>query len=378
MDMQKTGFARKWARLCLAVSIVALALLAIPEIRESFMALMNRIFAASEAANSYAYTYFPVGPEVSVRPAILALGAALAGLLGFAFLSGHRGCLLALSLAVTLVQIYFGLLLPWSLLLALYGVCALAQMARGARRQILGLLAPAALLVLLVCLVAPGVHDGLERTSERVRDLLTPMSGVQQGMQEAAGEEMLPVRPASERAILEGEERAQTGRTYSLRLIEEEKIASPEWLNLVRVILLLLLAAAAVVVPLLPFIALAFRGKTLSRLREGCSDADDNVAVTAMFRKACRTLACAELGCDNRLFRQWPESWVNDPQLEVYSAEFTSACRSFEAALYGKAPVGGEVRAKMAAFLTRTEKLVYAHAGRKERWKIWWKEGVRG
>ncbi|MBQ9306667.1 MAG: hypothetical protein IJ229_01980, partial [Clostridia bacterium] len=187
-----------------------------------------------------------------------------------------------------------------------------------------------------------------------------------------------PVRPSSERALLEGEERAQTGRTYSLRLIEEEKIASPEWLNLVRVILLLLLAAAAVVVPLLPFIALAFRGKTLSRLREGCSDADDNVAVTAMFRKACRTLACAELGCDNRLFRQWPESWVNDPQLEVYSAEFTSACRSFEAALYGKAPVGGEVRAKMPAFLTRTEKLVYAHAGRKERWKLWWKEGVRG
>ena len=369
---------RNRAWLCLAVSFCSLALLAIPGMRGSLMALMNRLFAASEAVNSYRYTYFPVERAASIRPAVLSLAAALAGVVGFAFLSGVRVIFLVLSLAVTICQIYFGLVLPWPLLLGFYGVCALGLLERDTWRRLLGVLLPAALITVLVWQLAPGVHDGLERASERVRDLLTPMSGAQQGMTEADGEELLPVRPASERALLEGEERAQTGKTYSLRLLEEEKIASPEWLDLMRVLLLLLLAASAVVLPLTPFIALAYRRKALERLFAGCSDADDNAAVTAVFRKACRTLACVGLGSDNRLFRQWPESWVCDPQMEAYSAEFTSACRSFEAALYGKAPVGGEVRAKMAAFLTRTEKLVYANAGRKERWMLWWKEGVRG
>ena len=143
-----------WGAVCVIVLCVLLFML-IPEAIRGAQALCNRIFAASEAANAYAYTYFPVPEGQSVTLALALIAAGVLALLSVMVLRRSRFIAFVLLAAVTLFQVYFGLPLPGWINILLYGALALWILPFSAdRRAIPGFIGFVLLVALLVALLA--------------------------------------------------------------------------------------------------------------------------------------------------------------------------------------------------------------------------------
>ena len=104
---------------CLALCCLALLVL-LPQARRGAMALLNRLYAASEARNRYRYPRFALPEDISVSLALGLIGLALLawGLWLPCLRARWPVCLTALLLAGA--QAYYGLTLPPLLNLTLF------------------------------------------------------------------------------------------------------------------------------------------------------------------------------------------------------------------------------------------------------------------
>lgn len=244
------------------VFVCAALMLTVPDANAGARALCNRLFAMSEALNSYAYEYFPApeGQSVLLAGALAALAAiSLAALIA---VSRSRAVPLCAALALAGFQAYFGLSLPAWANVALYVLLAVKLMKRPLERNSFAACGAAAVLAaLLVALILPGVHAPTESASETVRDNLSRMAQQVAGAISEAPAGDTETRHVFTQSLYTGGEESRTGREYRLVNIEQEQISMPHWVNYLKIALLLLLACALIVLPFAPFMLINARRK---------------------------------------------------------------------------------------------------------------------
>ena len=356
--------------LLLAAALAAAALLALlPEARNGLLALCNRLFEASEAANDYAYAYFavPAGQGTAFAACLLAVcGGAL---FAQAFLARGRWPLLAVGALLCGAQAYFGLSLPaWASILV-YAAIGLGLAKNAPPRARMGLAAVAIATACAALLLWPGVHQPTETASERVRDRLAVMAETLSGADEGGSGETIEVRRVNPRDLRFGERAAREDRSFRLVTVEQERLAKPRWLDLMRVILLLLAAIALVALPFAPFFLLAARTKKARTRREAFASEDAAEAVRAMFRHTASYLAACGMDGGNRLYRDWTPL-LSGRMPEDYVRLYGECAALFEEAAYRPSPMGEEGREQARLLLEETERLLYDPAPWREKLRL--------
>ena len=361
------------AALLAGIILCGALLLLVPEARGGLEALCNRLFAASEAANAYAYRYFTVPENQSVLPAACLLLCLAVLLLTLAAVA--RSCLPAFGImaACILFQCYFGLSFPAWISIPFAGLFAVRMMKRPLRRGSLAALCAFILLSsLLVCLLLPGVDAVTEDASEKARDALARIAAQVAGTLREAPEGSMETRRVHTRSMETGEQDAETEQEFRLETAEEEQIARPRWINWIKVILLLVLTVAVVTLPFTPFLLLNARKKKAREVREAFGSPDVREAVQAVFRQVIRWLEATRHGAGNLLYRDWAEH-LPDFLPENYADCFARCAADYEESVYSSHVMAEEQRRNALALLEATETALWKAADRKQRiyLKVW-------
>ena len=353
-----------WIVLCAAL------LLLIPGARRGAQALCNRVFAASERVNAYAYNYFPVPENQSALLAVMLMTAALTAVIALMLLLRSRLMALGIMAACTLFQVYFGLSFPAWVNIPLYGLLALEMMRRPFRRKSLTACGAVLLTVsLLAALFLPGVDAATEAASETARDHLSRMARQIAGSTWETPEGETETRHAHALSLQTGDRKAQTDREYRLVTVEEEQISMPRWVNLLKIMLLLLLTIALVSLPFTPFLLLNARKKKAQEARKAFASPNVSEAVCAIFHQVVTWLNETGHGAGNLLYRSWADS-LPDGLPEDYASRFTRCARDFEEAAYSVHALPEEKRQQALALLKETETALWKTADWKQRLRI--------
>ena len=365
---------RKLPWISTALLLLCLAMLVfIPEANRGAQVLCNRLFAASEAVNAYAYDYFPVAADQGMALAVVLLLCAGVSLVALIICSHSGFPAMAVMAGLTAAQCYFGLAFSAWINIVLYGLLALRLMRRPYIRK--NLLAFGVLIIaasLLIVLFLPGVHEPTEMLSETVRDHLSRMSQHIAGTIAEAPAGETETRHVFTQSLQTGEEAALTGREFRLVTVEEEQIAMPHWINYAKIILLLLLSSALLVLPFAPFALLNARKRKAAEAREAFHAPDVNEAVCAIFRHVILWLETMECSVGNLLYRQWADELRNRLP-ESYAALFSNCALDFEKAAYSRQKLSEVERQRALDLLKETETLLYRNADWKQRFllKYW-------
>jgi len=374
-DLSVNSLQKKRITAVLVAGIIfcVLLLLFLPAAAQSMQGLLNRVFSASEAVNSYRYPRFAVPEGQSVLPAALLLLCAFALLLGIMAVRGSRPMALGIMAACVLFQVYFGLAFPSWVNILLCALFAGWMLRRPVRRKDLAACGVFLLLVtLLTAVFLPGVHADTEAASEKVRDRLTQMA------QQITG--TVPETPAGEtetrhihtRSLENGDREAETEQEFRLVTVEEEQISMPHWVNWVKMILLLLLSVLLVVLPFTPFLLLNARKKKAWEIRKAFSSEDVSEGIRAIFRQVVLWLEAVCPGSGNHLFREWAGMLPKDMP-EGYADRFARCAADFEEAAYSNHPMPEEKRRNALELLKETETALWNISNRKQRFylKYW-------
>ena len=353
-----------------AVILICLILLMlIPDARRGGQALCNRLFAASEAVNAYAYIYFPVPEHQGVFPAVMLLILPALSIAGLAVYLRNRLLVLGMIAFLTLFQVYFGLSLPTWVNIPVYGLLAVLLMKHPSAGR-LKMLAALILAVSVFCLILyPGVDAATESASEAVRDRLSRMVQQLTGTVSEMPAGDTETRHVHTQTLETGDRAASTDKAYRLVTVEEEQVSMPHWVNYVKIILLLLLAAALVILPFAPFLVLNSRKKKADEARKAFLSADVSEAVCAIFQQVITWLETTDNGAGNRLYRNWAED-LPDSLPEGYAARFADCAADFEEAAYSGHTLPEEKRERALDLLQETEEALWKKADRKQRFRL--------
>ena len=342
----------------------------IPEARAGLLALINRLFAASESVNAYEYTYFhvPEGQPVWLAAGILGWIALL--ITAEALLLRSRLIPLAAAIVCALFQVYYGLSFrPW-IHVALLMILAIWLMKRPITRG--GILrcgtvicATAALIAVLI----PGTDPATEDASERIRDLLGRYAGEAGGTTEVLSGEERETRHTNTRSLEVGIEEARTDREYRLVTVEEEEISMPHRVDYLKIILGLIGTAAAVIIPFAPFAVLNARRRKALDARKAFRAEKVSEAVTAIFRHVILWLETTRHDGGNRLYREWTNI-IPDTMPEGYGVRFLRTEQDYEEAIYSDHELPEEKREQALKLLRETEKALWQEADWKLRFRL--------
>lgn len=364
--------ARQWLLLscfCLIVLSVLLLLL-VPQANQGMKALLNRLFAASEAVNAYAYVRFTVPDVQPVVFAAVLLSAAGLSLAGAALLSRSRLPSLGLMAGVVLFQVYFGLSLPaWAHVL-LFTLFVLRMLRRPRNRKaVRSVLAGMLIVSVAILLLWPGVDAATEAASEDLRDRLSQavqsFTGAARELPEGENE----TRHVHTRSLTAGDREAQPDREYRLVTVEEEQIAMPHWVSYLRIILLLILTAALVILPFLPFLLLNRQRKKALDARKVFQSEDVRQAVFAIFQHVTAWLEATGNGGGNAPYAAWRADLSPD-----YPERFAACEKLFEEAAYSTHVMKEEHRQQLLALLAETERTLQQRAGWRQRLRLRYRE----
>ena len=372
----KSGGKGKWVLFVLAAGMLACAalILVIPEGREGTGRLLNRLFEMSEGANAYVYDRFPVSAEGSVTLAVCLLIGILGCWLGMTAATGSRGMALTLIAGIVGGQIYFGLSLPaW----------AQAVMTAGfilwmARRPIRGreaavITALIASVFLAVALIWGGIDPGPEEASERVRDLMSQAVGQTAGSLRESPEGETETRHTFTMSLETGEGEAPAEKEYRRVTREEEQMAMPRWVNVLKIAMLLLLTAFAAVAPFLPFLWINRKRRQIQKERERFGGEDIRIAVTAMFQTVIAWLEATGKGAGNVAYRDWTEK-LRDIFPAEYTERFREGAACFEEAAYSDHPLTERHRETVRELLEETEERLKETADFRTRVRLKYRE----
>ena len=350
--------------------LCALALVLIPEAKKGTLAICNRVFAASEAVNAYAYDYFPVPREQNIILAAILITASILALAATVLLLRGGTGALTLMAGVTFFQVYFGLSLPGWANILLYGGTALWMIHLGAnRRRILHSIAFILIISLLVTLLYPGVDPGTEAASERARDQLSRMARQMTGEVREQPEGESETRHTHTQSLQTGTNQGRTGREYRLVTLEEEQISMPRFINWVRTIFLILLAVGLILLPFAPFMLLNARKKKAEEARKDFDSENVSEAVRAIFRHVILWLTETGHDAGNLLYRDWTNT-LPAGMPEGYTDRFSACAVDFEEAAYSSHDLPEEKRQRAVELLQETEEALFHTADWKQRFRI--------
>lgn len=353
--------------------LCAALLLLIPEANRGAQALCNRLFAASEAVNAYAYRYFPVPEGQNVVPAAVLL--LCAGGLALALAAASRSRLPALGImaACTLFQVYFGLAFPAWVNIPLCGLLAARMLRQPFRRGDLAVFCAGVLLAsALTALFLPGADAATEAASERARDRLARLAEQVMGtVREDPGGET-ETRHIHTRSMETGSQPAETEREFRLVTLEEKQVSMPRWINWVKVILLAAAAVALVTLPFAPFALLNARKKKAREIRKAFVSPDAGEAVRAVFRQVILWLEATGHGAGNLLYREWAARLPSGLPAD-YAERFARCAADCEEAAYSDHAMTEDQRRNALDLLRETEAALWKGATRKQRFilKYW-------
>ena len=351
--------------LCLAL------LLLIPEANRGAQALCNRLFAASEKVNAYAYDYFRVPEDQSIALAASLLFSSV--FFAAVLLLSSRILTMGIVAACTLFQVYFGLSFPAWVNIPLYGLLALRMMNRPLRRRSFLACCLAILFgSLLVTLLPPSVDPATEAASEAVRDHLSRMTQTAAGAISEMAEGNTETRHVHTQSLATGGNEAQTDREYRLVTVEEEQISMPHWVNYLKIILLLVLSVALLILPFAPFLLLNARKKKAQEARKAFASEHVNEAVCVIFRQVIAWLKETGHSGGNLLYRDWAEQ-LPDLLPDGYAVRFARCAEDYEEAMYSDHALSEEKRIRALELLKETETALRESANRKQRFllKYW-------
>lgn len=359
------------AAFALSLGLTLALLLLLPPARLGAQALCNRLFAASEAVNAYAYDRFPVPADqpVGLAAALTLIAAVLA--LGLVLITDRRPVYLALAAACVLLQVYFGLSLPeWANILCFAAIALrITLKARPGSRPLTLFAVLVSLTALMTFVALPGVEPATEAASEAVRDRLSQI--VRQdsdGVQELAEGET-EIRRTHPEALESGTNDAETGQTYRLITVSEAQISRPRWFSLLRTVLLLLMALALVTLPFAPFLLLNARRRRAREARRAFETAETAEAVLAIFRRVILWLTETGHDAEHRLYRDWPPALAAAVS-DAYAADFAVCAADFEQAAYSGRALPEASRARALSLLQQTETLFWPRATFRQRLRI--------
>ena len=351
--------------------LLSLALLfAVPSAREGLKTLLNHLFDASEAVNTYVYDRFAVSPDASVPLAVLLLTIPAFILVSMALLAESRLPVLGLMTVYILFQVYFGLAAPGWANVPLFALFALRMMRPPRdRKAVLFSLAGILALSLILLLAWPGVDAPTEAASESVRDSLSRMAQHITGtVQELpAGEN--ETRHVHTQTLVSGSQEARPDRTFRLVTVEEEQISMPHWIDYLRILLLLILTAGLILLPFLPFVLLNRRRRKALEARKAFQSENVSEAVFAIFQHVILWLEATGNGQGNASYSQWHADLSPG-----YDGRFAQCEKLFEEAAYSTHPMQEEQRQQMMALLAETELTLRQKAGWKQRLRLKYKE----
>ena len=365
---KKRNARKRLALVLTAGMLLCILLLAqVPEARRGAQVLCNRLFAASEQLNAYAYSYFAVPDGQSVFFGSCLVLCFLAVLAALTILLRSRLLTLGLMAACTLFQVYFGLPFPLWVNVPLYALLALDLMRRPFLRESLLTYGAAVLLVsLAVMLLIPGVDVATEAASENVRDSLSRMTQQLTGGTREAPAGETETRHAHTLSLETGMREARPEREYRLMTVEEEQISMPRWVDYLKIALLLLLSAALVTLPFAPFLVLNARRRKAQEARKAFQSENVNEAVCAVFRQVIAWLEGTNQGAGNLLYRNWADR-LAESLPDGYVARFAQCAADFEEAAYSDHVLPEEKRQTALALLKETETALWRLADWKQR-----------
>ena len=353
----------------------ALLLLLIPQAFQGLLILLNRLFDASEAVNSYVYEHFTVGAEASVTLAAILICSFLASLLGMALITGSRGMMTAIAAACVLFQVYFGLAFPaWVhvLLLTVFLFCFMKR--PWARRNLYRILGWMAVVALTVLLVWPGVDPMTETTSELVRDFLSRWVMQVTGWQSEMNGDAIETRHAHTLSLTGGDQAAPQEKAYRLISMAEEQISKPYWINYLRIGLLLLLTAAAVILPFVPFMLFEQARRKAMAEREVYQSKNIGEAVCSVFQDVITWLECTGTGAGNRAYHEWKTNLLEQGMPQNYTEQFAHCAALFEKAVYSRHPLKEKDRLDVLNLLKETETICRQRADWKQKLRLRYRE----
>lgn len=348
----------------------ALCLWLIPAARLGFQALCNRVFAASEAVNSYQYVYFPVADTQGAALAVALLIILLLCLCVLIICSDRSFPALIFGIALCALQIYFGLPFPGWVNILIYGALGLKMLVSHIHVKKAAVYAGSLLLIsAAVFLFCPGTEEMVETASEQVRDHLTPAAFSEDDGLQMTADERIMTRHFSRKTLREGMEESDTGQTYRIGQHEERNISRPEWVDILRTVVLFLLVALLLIAPFLPFLLMGGKRRYLQERIRSCSSEDLREAVTALFFFTTSWLEASGCGKPGVLYRNWPESWQGIiPQTYVH--QFLIGTDIYEQAVYSNHPLQEIHREQMQELLEETKELVLGRANWRERLRL--------
>lgn len=363
----------KQKTVCFCCSVMAgclFLLFLLPSARMSAQALCNRLFAASERANAYAYDYFPTPENQSTAMAWALAVCFTVSYFGLALALRSRFLLLLFAGSAALSQAYLGLSLPAWGNMTLFFALGLGVVLFSAQKKSALPFAALALLVLVIsAALLPGVDAATENLSEAVRDALALVTRQEDALTGENADSALETRHMNSRTLLTGEEKASPNREYWLLTVEEQQISQPRWIDYLKIILLLLLSAAVVVLPFAPFLYMNARRKKAQEARRLFQSDDPGEALCAMFRYAAKYLENGGCGGGNRPYCQWTEAFP-ERLPESYREQFAACAALFEEAAYSDHPILEAQKEQTRLFLSETERIFFDEADWKEKLRL--------
>ena len=353
---------------------LSLVCLAFPSVRNGLLLFINRLFAVSEAANAYAYDYLRV-PEADETAALRAALAAVCILLGAvcAGAAKYRAVSLLVFLALTGLEVWFGVTPAWWKNLLLFAALAL-QFMRGTaeRRQTVPVAAGAAAILLLVLLLAPRPNGTVERYSEHLRDVLE--ASLSDAPQEALPPETEVNRTHRESRQHEEEAKIDPVNHAPHREVRHEteverEISLPHRIDYFRIALLILAVILLLIVPFLPFLLLNRTRKRRVEIQASFANENNGEAICAMFAHLMTWLHFCGLPEENRPFSQCGEA-VRALLPDDLAARFSSAVPIWQEAAYSDHQMTAGQRETVCLLLRDTSKLLYARSPAGQRFRM--------
>ena len=362
---------RMTAALCLA-AVVLVLLFFLPAARESLKCLLNRLFSASEAVNTYVYDRFSVAADASPTPALLLLGGLMAVLLLLSFLRRSRLIPFLFALLLAFAEIWLGLTPPPLLNALLFALLMLLALRVRDLRNAGAVLLASAAVFFFISAVFPGVNAAQEERSELARDRL---DALEQRITGTYVEENSTAQSAREENRLnEGadagiKDDTRNDRGYQHLYEQEQQISRPQRVRYLKIILLTLGILALLTLPFTPFLFFnAKRKRSLAR-RAAFASPDCAVAIRAMFLHLTAYLEACGMGAGNRSFSRWPELLSGHMPTD-YVQKYRYAASLFSEAAYSTHPMTEEQRTNMEKFLDETERILYDEAGWKQKLRL--------
>jgi len=350
-----------------------LLLFLLPDARNGLKALANRLFAASESVNAYAYAYFDVPAGQSITPAVILLSVIAFSASGILLIRRSPLMILGCSTLIAGVQAYFGLSLPGWLNILLFSALGLLLMRGNVPASFWGSSAGVILLSAAVIISSyPGVDPWIETRSEALRDRLTRSVFLPESNSDGNTDDPVETRHVNSRTLLSGEDPSQTDREYRLITKDQEQISLPDWVGDVTSFFPAAAAGAVLITSGYLLLRVDRRRRKAASKRLMFDSANRSEAICAMFRHIADWLESFGYGCGNLPYRDWAENLL--PVLpEAYVNRFCGCVPLFEAALYSDKPSGGEQWKQVKDLLDETEALLYQRAdfGKRLRLKYW-------